>query len=56
MGFPGSAQDYVEERISLGKHLITYPSATCFMRAGNTYYREGIVKDALLVVDSSLRP
>lgn len=56
MGFPSPAQDYVEERISLDKRLITHPSATYFMRAGNTYYREGIVKDALLVVDSSLSP
>lgn len=56
MGFPSPAADYVEERISLDKRLITHPSATYFMRAGNTYYREGIVKDALLVVDSSLNP
>ncbi|HCS4998942.1 TPA: LexA family transcriptional regulator [Escherichia coli] len=56
MGFPSPAQDYVEERISLDKRLITHPSATYFMRAGNTYYREGIINGALLVVDSSLNP
>ncbi|HFT7227197.1 TPA: LexA family transcriptional regulator, partial [Enterobacter chengduensis] len=36
MGFPSPATDYVEERISLDKRLITHPSATYFMRAGNT--------------------
>lgn len=56
MGFPSPAADYVEKRISLDEKLISRPNSTYFMRAGNTYYREGIVKDALLVVDSSLSP
>lgn len=56
MGFPSPAADYVEERISLDKRIITRPAATYFMRAGATHYREGILGGALLVVDASLSP
>ena len=56
MGFPSPAQDYVEQRISLDKRIITRPAATYFMRAGSTHYREGILSGALLVVDASLIP
>lgn len=56
MGFPSPAQDYVEERISLDKLLLTRPSATYFMRAGATHYQEGILYGALLVIDASRTP
>ena len=56
MGFPSPATDYVEQRISLDERIITRPSATYFMRAGATHYREGIISGSLLVVDASLRP
>ena len=56
MGFPSPATDYVEQRISLDKRIISRPAATYFMRAGATHYREGILNGALLVVDASLRP
>lgn len=56
MGFPSPAADYVEERISLDKRIITRPAATYFMRAGSTHYREGVLNGALLVVDASLTP
>lgn len=56
MGFPSPAQDYVEQRISLDKRIITRPAATYFMRAGATHYREGILSGVLLVVDASLIP
>lgn len=56
MGFPSPATDYVEQRISLDKRIITRPAATYFMRAGATHYREGILSGALLVVDASLIP
>lgn len=49
MGFPSPAQDYVEECISLDKHIISRPAPTYFMRAGFTHYREGIISGALLV-------
>ncbi|QXZ19059.1 S24 family peptidase [Lelliottia amnigena] len=56
MGFPSPAADYVEERISLDKRLIAHPSATYMMISGTTYLRAGVMKGALLVVDSSLTP
>lgn len=56
MGFPSPAQDYVEQRISLDKLCIARPSATYFMRSDSHYPASGILKDALLVVDSSLTP
>lgn len=56
MGFPSPAADYVEERVSLDKRLITSPSATYMMIAGTTYLRAGIIQGAILVVDSSLNP
>ena len=56
MGFPSPAADYVESRISLDQQLIRHPSATHFMRAADSHHREGILQDALLVVDSSLTP
>lgn len=55
-GIPESSTDYVEERISLDKRIISRPAATYFMRAGATHYREGILNGALLVVDASLTP
>ena len=54
MGFPSPAADYIEERISLDKRLIAHPSATYMMIAGMTYLRAGIMKGAMLIVDSSL--
>ncbi|EIQ7160033.1 LexA family transcriptional regulator [Citrobacter sp. RHB21-C05] len=56
MGFPSSAADYVERHISLDEKFIEHPAATYFMSAGQTYWREGIMNGALLVVDSSLIP
>jgi DNA polymerase V len=56
MGFPSPAADYVEQRISLDQRLINTPSATYFMRAACSHFREGVLQGALLVVDSSLSP
>ncbi|ECE6398183.1 LexA family transcriptional regulator [Salmonella enterica subsp. salamae] len=56
MGFPSPAADYVDPRISLDEMLISMPSATYFMRASHSSYRDGIMSGALLVVDSSLKP
>lgn len=55
MGFPSPAQDFIEETLSLDRHLISKPSATFFMHAGATYLRDGIIQGALLIVDRSLR-
>jgi DNA polymerase V len=56
LGFPSPAADYVERHISLDKKFIEHPAATYFMRAGQTYWRVGIMNGVLLVVDSSLIP
>lgn len=56
MGFPSPAADYVERSMSLDEKFIEHPASTYFMRAGQTYWREGIQNGALLVVDSSLTP
>ncbi|WP_024552014.1 S24 family peptidase [Franconibacter helveticus 513] len=56
MGFPSPAADYVESRLSLDEALIQKPAATYYMRAGETIYRCGIIKDALLVIDMSVTP
>lgn len=56
MGFPSPAADYVEERISLDQRFIAHPSATYMMVSGTTYLRAGILKGAMLIVDSSLTP
>jgi len=56
MAFPSPAADFAETRISLDRLLISHPSATYYLRAGESYRRPGIHKGALLVVDSSLCP
>ncbi|EMK0351404.1 LexA family transcriptional regulator [Citrobacter amalonaticus] len=56
MGFPSPAADYVEHRMSLDEKLIPHQSSTYFMRSGYTYWKEGIMNGALLIVDSSLTP
>jgi DNA polymerase V len=53
MAFVSPAQDYVESRISLDRQLISRPAATYFMRASDTCLRAGIIKGALLVIDTA---
>lgn len=50
MGFQSSVADYVEQRRSLDKHIITRPSSTYLMPAAETIWRTGIIKDTILVV------
>ncbi|NBD00713.1 DNA repair protein [Atlantibacter hermannii] len=54
MGFPSPAADFAETTLSLDAMFIKRPHATYFMRAGQMHWRAGIMKDALLVIDSSL--
>lgn len=56
MGFPSPAADHLENRISLDALCIDHPSATYFVRAGRHAPRIGLVRGAMLVVDSSLTP
>ncbi len=56
-GFPSPAEDYVEGRLDLNRHLIKHPAATFFVRvAGTSMERAGIHPGDLLVVDRSLEP
>ncbi|AXX02800.1 LexA family transcriptional regulator [Cronobacter sakazakii] len=56
MGYPNPAADYVENRLSLDDRLIHKPAATYYMKASETIYRCGIMKDALLVLYMSATP
>lgn len=56
MGFPSPAQDYAESRIDLNRLLVSHPHATYFIKADAHYPEKGILKGAMLVVDSSVKP
>lgn len=56
-GFPSPAEDYVEGKLSLDKHLIKNPVATFFVRVvGESMLNAGIHPGDMLVVDRSLDP
>jgi DNA polymerase V len=56
-GFPSPADDYLEGRLDLNKHLIQRPAATFFVRAsGDSMIGGGIHDGDLLIVDRSLEP
>ncbi len=56
MGFPSPAADYVERPISLDETCIARPASTYLIRADSTLIVAGIFKDALLIVDASVKP
>lgn len=54
-GFPSPAEDYIEGRLDLNKHLIKHPAATFFVRvSGNSMINAGIYPGDILIVDRSL--
>lgn len=54
-GFPSPADDYMEERLDLHRHLVRNPAATFFLRAqGESMINAGIHDGDLLVVDRSI--
>lgn len=56
-GFPSPAEDYVEQKLDLNRHLIRHPAATYFVRvAGDSMIEAGIHSGDLLIVDRSLEP
>jgi DNA polymerase V len=56
-GFPSPAEDYIEGRLDLNKHLIKHPAATFFVRvAGDSMTGSGIHPGDILVVDRALEP
>jgi DNA polymerase V len=56
-GFPSPADDYVENKLDLNKHLISHPSATFYVRVkGSSMIGAGIKDGDLLIVDRALEP
>ena len=54
-GFASPADDYIEGRLDLNRHLIKHPAATFFVRvSGDSMIEAGIHHGDLLVVDRSL--
>ena len=56
-GFPSPADDYLEGKLDLNRHLIKHPAATFFVRVtGDSMIGAGIHSGDLLVEDRSLEP
>lgn len=56
-GFPSPAEDYLEGKLDLNKHLIKHPAATFFVRVtGDSMINAGIHPGDILIVDRSLEP
>ena len=54
-GFPSPADDYIDTKLDLNKHLIKHPAATFFVRAeGDSMIGAGIYSGDILIVDRSL--
>ena len=56
-GFPSPAENYIEEKLNLDKHLIKNKESTFFVRvSGDSMINVGIFNNDILVVDRSLVP
>lgn len=56
-GFPSPADDFIEARLDLNRHLIEHPAATFFLRAsGDSMINAGIYPGDMLVVDNLVEP
>jgi DNA polymerase V len=56
-GFPSPAEDYIEGRLDLNRHLIRHPAATFFVRVtGESMIDAGIHPGDILIVDRALEP
>ncbi|HEX5706654.1 MAG TPA: translesion error-prone DNA polymerase V autoproteolytic subunit [Pyrinomonadaceae bacterium] len=54
-GFPSPAEDYIEGRLDLNRHLIKHPVATFYVRvSGDSMIDAGIHPDSILVVDRAV--
>ena len=56
-GFPSPAEDYIEQRLDLQKHLIRNETSTFFLHAsGHSMTGAGILDGDLLIVDRMAEP
>lgn len=56
-GFPSPADDFMEGKLDLNRHLVQHPTATFFVKAsGESMIDAGIHSGDILVVDRSLEP
>ena len=56
-GFPSPAENYIEEKLNLDKHLVKNKESTFFVRvSGDSMINVGIFDNDILVVDRSLIP
>lgn len=56
-GFPSPADDYIEEKLDLNKHLIKHPEATFYVKVkGSSMINIGIYENDILIVDRSIQP
>jgi len=56
-GFPSPAEDYIEGRLDLNRHLIKHPAATFFVRVtGDSMINAGIHAGDILIVDRAIEP
>lgn len=54
-GFPSPAEDYVEGRLDLNRHIIKHPMATFYVRvSGDSMIDAGIHPGSILVVDRAV--
>jgi DNA polymerase V len=54
-GFPSPAEDYIERKLDLNRHLVRNPAATFYVRVtGDSMITAGIHSGDLLIVDRSL--
>ena len=54
-GFPSPAEDYIEGRLDLNRHLVRHPVATFYVRvAGDSMVDAGIHPGSILVVDRAV--
>ena len=56
-GFPSPAENYIEGKLDLNKHLIKHPAATFFVRVtGDSMINAGIHPGDILIVDRAIEP
>ena len=56
-GFPSPADDYLEQKLDLNRHLIQHPEATYFVKVqGDSMVGAEIRSGDILIVDRSIEP